>query len=711
MGATFTLKKLTLLNWLLFLCLLSLFCVPAYLIVRVDKREITHDIIEASRKLPVTATAREAKIESSGFAQAALPLPQLLKAVDSFCETVDADPPLLDPTSALKAQSLCQLHLLLAAYEQTGETKYLGVARDRIVAWITWSNSSVIGKDFTWHDHAISERVAVFARFWLNYRNSPLYDEKTAKLFLEAVSIHAGFLSDPRLFTYQNNHGLMQNIALLQLATFFPAVVKQEAMVLLAIDRLNDQLSILVSPSGMMLEHSPGYHGFVTKVLEHAIEYLSQLGYKVPAQWYTTLAKMKEMDRLLLRPDGSYPPVGDTGITGASPVAHGENVDDEARVLPYAGFGIFWRDQSQLVTTWQNFPGHAHKHADELSVYLYSRGTNWLGGPGYWGFGDAVGRGYATDWTGANAPSYEGENSSARRSCQLVGKGHSDHCDFLELARIGPSGFLARRQLVWIDGSVLLVLDNISSPGNKGIVDRWHSSAGLSVCASGKSCWILSDTASGRTAKVAVAGEEGLTASFINGAKRPMQGWSFVDGKPQPAPVLVLKHPGPEAHLATALWAEAGKTSAPLVLNVQPGKSNQRWAAHLTLGNDRLLVEREGASLTVTSSAVAYPPKENLQIVAGEEVGNLRTRHDRLWAKLDLKYHANPLCKTKNGMNISRFKKKVAFLAALFVVQEAIAAVLFCRRRAKMLRAWRGVFSAALACTIIVVIMKNFLLL
>jgi hypothetical protein len=102
----------------------------------------------------------------------------------------------------------------LIAYEQTGDSKYLEAARDFILAWIDYDRQLWNPENFAWNDHAIAMRSEVLVQFWRAYRRSTAFSMSDAQRILRLATKNAALLSDPTLYTFATNHGVMQNLIL-----------------------------------------------------------------------------------------------------------------------------------------------------------------------------------------------------------------------------------------------------------------------------------------------------------------------------------------------------------------------------------------------------------------------------------------------------------------------------------------------------------------
>jgi len=127
------------------------------------------------------------------------------------------------------------------------------------------------------------------------------------------------------------------------------------------------------------------------------------------------------------------------------------------------------------VVTWPYFPGHAHKHADEMSVLLWAGGYNWWTNVGYWPYG-AKGRSEALSWAGSNAPHLFHESTHSKRKTKLLSYATSDYLNVIDLKRTGPNGYVARRQVIYLNPNLWIVIDCTEGSEDTLTTTAWTTS-------------------------------------------------------------------------------------------------------------------------------------------------------------------------------------------------------------------------------------------
>ena len=388
---------------------------------------ITEEILDRARRVPNDLILEEIKrffepsnftdskelIASAKFAlQGEVEIPGVFSTTFSFpFDAEDLDKRL--PGWNLFFSGFSIPELLLDAYEVTGRYDFLMAAKDIILGFAHYERKAWIPKGLLWNDHAIAARISVMAKFWKLYRNHPEYKPEVAKDLFQLVLRSARLLAKPAHFTFASNHGIMQNLALWQICIAFPSLPDVDFYKQLALERMQDQIKFYVSNEGVVLEHSAGYQRAGLKFITMAFRYMILLNLPIPDDWKIKYRKAQDFYAQLQRPDGSLPMFGDTGrgIKNSRAPTENQGADEQRESLiyidksnpiqphslyPISGYAIWWngldklpneQKLAQTTIAWSYFPGHAHKHADEMSDLLWTDGHNWMTNIGYWPYG------------------------------------------------------------------------------------------------------------------------------------------------------------------------------------------------------------------------------------------------------------------------------------------------------------------------------------
>jgi hypothetical protein len=452
--------------------------------------------------------------------------------------------------------------LMVRAYQLSGKDEYLVWARDIILAFDSWERHAWMPVGLAWNDHAVAARVQVLTDFWGVYRHSDIYEPQDARGILELVARCGRRLSDDRYFNVSTNHGVMQNISLLELAIAFPEFPEAARYREIAVRRLNTQMEFYVSDEGVILEHSAYYQHFGLRLLTVAGRMIQMLNVTPSESWQTKYQLAQDFYEELQRPDGSLPQFGDTYSVpesfsfaadpgGSSATAAQVVPIQPARsfaLYPVSGYSISWSGLehwpepsalSQTVMTWSNFPSRSHKHADDLSVLVWAGGQSWWTNDGYWPYGDP-GRAEAESWNGSNAP-HLADESAATAPGRLVASAASGSLRFVDVERSAPGSIVLRRQVIEIQPAQWIVLDSSSGGGRKQVVTSWNTAANMSVRGEDNNCYRLVSPTVTSTMETCIAAGTPMQAEWLHGSMHPFAGWQVVDESPVPANALLVE--------------------------------------------------------------------------------------------------------------------------------------------------------------------------
>lgn len=518
--------------------------------------------------------------------------------------------------------------ILLDAHDATGRDEFFLAARDIIVAWGQHERRALLPRGHLWNDHAIAARIGVLTEFWRLYRHHPSYQPAVAKALLEQVDRSAKLLAKEGLFTFNTNHGVMQNLALLHVSVALPMLPDAQHYRELGLARLRDQIPFYIDQEGMLLEHSAEYQAFGLQLMAMACRYLTLLHLTIPGDWRQKHERAERGLATLRRPDGTLPTFGDTD--GASddvgPMvcvfdAQGrcENLRHRASWIPeqslslyaVAGHAVWWdgladwpneKNLRQTVIQWSYFPGHAHKHADEMSVLLWAGGQLWWTNVGYWPYGMA-GRSETESWDGGNAPHLVKESAASRRSTSLLSLGWSDRLGAVDLERRGPGEYVARRLVVHVRPDVWLIVDHVSGSRALKTATTWTTAPDVRV-EQGRTpgSYVLVGRRPPVRLRTFFFGSPSPTIEGFEGSLSPFAGWHVMDGSPRPAPAIVIEQPARDSW-SIALWSLEGRQVDSTRLLIDPRvlswHNPHDWSVDLGGESEMREVGRERHRITV----------------------------------------------------------------------------------------------------------------
>jgi hypothetical protein len=523
-------------------------------------------------------------------------------------------------TWQLLLASLSATDTLLDAYAATGDERYFKQAHDDILAFAEVEAGRWVNRGFLWNDHAIAARIPVLVKFWRVYRRRADFDPVAARSVLALAHRSAVLLTRDSHYAFRTGHGIISDLAALQVSIAFPQLDPEGRFRSHAQRRFEQHLAYYISPEGVTLLHSAGYHGTGLEFFGMALRLYSLAGTPIPDEWWQRYDKAVEHYARLRQPGGTLPMYGDTRSVseGNGPPLTARDDGGRARPLrprsdwpapapsfdayPLSGHVIWWDSAgtgtagapagTQTAVTWSYFPGLGHKLADDLSLVTWSGGRRWITNVGYWPWG-FWGRAQATSWAGSNAPHRDGERAASKRSSRLLGTVADPRLTVVDLLREGPDGFKARRQVLRLpERELWLVLDDTS--GGAQATTHWTFAPDLTAGQPEARRFRLIDKAGHRALTMSIDGPTGIGYELMRGSRSPFGGWAVEDREPVPAPTVVVRQ---SAASAWALAAFAiGPADQPTATVARMGKwtDAEHWTIAVDTPDGRLEVSRDG---------------------------------------------------------------------------------------------------------------------
>ena len=544
------------------------------------------------------------------------------------------------PGGALNMASLIVPATLLRAYEVQHDEDFFRDAKDAILQFSRYERDIATDVGAVRNDHAIAARISVLVRFWRLYRQRDDFKSDDARIVLQQISRCALLLAKASHYTAATNHGVMQNIALLQIGAAFPAL-SEAALGRMARDRLARQMAYYVHSDGVVLEHGSGYHRFGIWLVGLTIRLLQVNGFpEIPGLREKYARGMSFLDRLT-RLDGSIPRIGDTNgaIVDRPRPAVAEDVTvtdlalalgDGTKVYVGSGYAITARplaagpglaqSVSHSTVYWSHFPRHGHEVAAEGSFLLWAAGRNWIGNTGYWPYG-LPGRDKAVGWRGSNAPHLAGESASADRLSRLLGTAANAQLHLVDLERTLPGGGRLRQQIAQLSADTWVILDSVSQGTNSTAERIWTLDPGLEVKRSGSDSLVATDSSSGWRLALTFVADQQPSVRELHGSLAPFGGWVVIGPRPIPSPAFVATQTSAGRWFATVLTLVAPGAEVPGQRPTLKVASAEQWSLELGSGTPSATkVERRAAALHVmvagsaAKAAQISPPKSDGEV-------------------------------------------------------------------------------------------------
>ena len=556
-------------------------------------------------------------IRSSAVRELRLPPNQTIKFSEGFSKD-----DLVQPGQAqLLVPSLIVPDMMVRAWQHTGDVRWLARAQKYLAGWWAAERDTVFPVGLQWNDHAVASQVFALTRYLCAVLQLPDRDPAQLAAALNMMFTSAERLTKDGYYTYRTNHGVMQNLALLHVAASFPNTRLGQRYGRIATDRLPRQLEYYLSTDGVVLEHSALYHVFGVQLVGMTIRYLEALGTPAPAGIVARYAKALDFQQQMTRLDGTLPTWGNSvrsapyeaNRSGSShpPKASARTSNTWAIA---SGTAIWWHTPgnastptsraAQTLVTWANFATQAHKHADEMSLLIWTDKSDVLIASGYWPY-DAAHVEKAIGWAGSNAPRFVGEDARYMRrgTTRLLGFTSSASLEFIDLERTTPEGNRLRRQIAYVRPDLWAVIDT-SSGARSDTEVTWMFDPGLNVRqpTTGGAFFLANDN--GIVARIDLSGCTEGEARLVKGSLAPFAGWTAADGEPVPAPALYRQcRRQDHAGLVLQLQPGAGSASGADQLAIDFSAA-ERWALK-DAETGQALLRREGDAVQLCSAGCA----------------------------------------------------------------------------------------------------------
>lgn len=332
--------------------------------------------------------------------------------------------------------SLRPMKPLLEAYQAGAGDKYLELARGVALDWVEYNMVQNRPNEKKWHDMGSAFRSQLLATVLDLELRRPQPNVATVGHLVWALDQHAAFLADPKVFTL-GNHGFFMMRGLNWVLRALPELKTHARFERYANEQMKKLLASQFAADGLHLEHSPGYHSFMTKSFGDAV---SEGSFPRLAELRETVERAKLHLAELVHPNGDAVMLGDTERSSreVSRAAARDQDTSRLRGYPESGWAVFRSHFGQEAAATDDYlllgAGHhsnVHKHADHLSFEWSFRGTPVLIDSGKYTYDRDVWRRFFTSTRAGNAV----EVDEADYTTKLVkGKGNS------KLSRWGQLG-------------------------------------------------------------------------------------------------------------------------------------------------------------------------------------------------------------------------------------------------------------------------------
>ncbi|MGP9846305.1 glycosyltransferase [Brachybacterium sp. 107] len=454
---------------------------------------------------------------------------------------------------------------LLQEHTRTGDRYWLETSLDIALDWIrTHLDPDAPEDPMAWYDMALALRAPMLLNLLIRTaRHEDLHPQ--AAVLIDAILRHMDELHEDRAFNPNNNHGFYTAASQLHLAKHGSPLPGAGALHDDGAARLRTMADRQFAPDGAHLEHSPDYH----RMLLDSFEQVVLDGLVEDEDICERIGRAAEVLGWMVQPDGYLVQFGDTpatymtvdGATSIDPYTQfilsdgrrGEAPGKELAVYRDGGYAFVRSPAPQgpgelaasgYLAFSAAFHSRAHKHADDLNIVWYDRGTEILVDSGRYGYGDLLPadsplrkkgfyygspeRQYVEGTRAHNTVEMDGEDQD-RRNRTPYGSGIADAVktgDVFDLsARVHHADYIHRRRVVYTPGRELLVKDVIYSqlPDNRSAV-VWYNIDGSFELVERKESLVFERRVDGKLVRLELSGP-GTLVDPVRGGRDPLRGW------------------------------------------------------------------------------------------------------------------------------------------------------------------------------------------
>lgn len=522
------------------------------------------------------------------------------------------------PVQQVFIASLIVPDLLLRAHEHASDPSLVHAAHRYVQGFAAYESQIAFPTGLLLNAHAVSNRAAVLARLWRHVRASA--DETLVRDVHQLAQRTGALLSKPAHFIAATNHGVMQNVALLQLAVAFPALPQANGWSELALRRLAKQRPIYIATDGGVLEHAAGYHFHGVVLSGYIVRLLEAMDRPVPPKWLEAHRAARDHLSTLQRPDGSLPPIGNTyryewhlpALVEPDAAAWATRLQDRAtfvRMHPVAGNAVWWdatgpsESGVQTVIPWGWFAWHGHTRAQEMSLLIWSAGTDWSSNTGYWPNSDSEGFEIVAGWAGGNGPHVIGEPGHSARRTFVHAQLQQGSLRLLDLERVVEGGPRVRRQVIEWQPGRWTVLDSYQDAQQRPLRVLWTAAPETVQAAAGERAYAWQREGTPLRFTLAVDGTEGMSTAPLRGSRDPFGGWVAFDRHAVPAPAVDARLRSPQGWMLATLELAPPSERAPARARMLRHEGAEDWTQQWTTRTGTVTLTRRGAELRVEDSA------------------------------------------------------------------------------------------------------------
>ena len=349
----------------------------------------------------------------------------------------------LPETFQLYLQSLNFLQILVRAYELNKNVKYLKKAYDLIKSWKSYysSHERISANKYVFYDHSVSLRSDNLIYFAKVCDTNAYWDKEMFDLIEKTLEENGNWLADEKNYIKSHNHGIMEDMALLHIGF----CMQNSNWIQLAKERISEQKEAAFNKEFVHTENSPAYAQNVRKMFLKIADFLGANNDEFGKSLRDDMQKAQDYINWTIKPNGFIAQVGDSsnpiGVLHADASKLSRYSDKKHVVFPISGQYFFRSNSEELPQndTWKfiksGYTNTTHKHADDTSFMLYSKGYEIFTDSGIYGYKNDIYRKYFASALAHNSVIVDNQSYIADRK-HMECFGMSAHSFFDEYDRV-----------------------------------------------------------------------------------------------------------------------------------------------------------------------------------------------------------------------------------------------------------------------------------
>ncbi|MBQ3378470.1 MAG: heparinase II/III-family protein [Clostridia bacterium] len=297
-------------------------------------------------------------------------------------------------TFQLYLQALTPVAVLARAYEMTGNRSFLEFAERMIIEWWKYASDKKSSDENrrVWTDHSVALRTEILMYFGRVIKTAGYGSDELYSSLYDILNIQGKWLYETPGYAKNHNHGIMHDKGLL----FLSVQLKKKEWYLRAKNRILTQEKWAFAADNVHKENSPAYTGVARNWFIDIGTFLSEWGDPAGDKILKDMERVQEYIDWATKPNGIIAQVGDTGNIPGKKYGYPDKMKRRSKdihaMFPVSGI-YFYRsniDSESMLDTWKTiksgFVRKTHKHADDGSFILYSKGYEIFVDCGVYGY-------------------------------------------------------------------------------------------------------------------------------------------------------------------------------------------------------------------------------------------------------------------------------------------------------------------------------------